>query len=74
MTATDSKRLEFQEAILRALDIEERKAQLEVIQIMIETNDFFPAGSILGEEAAHLKKISKLLLNWEKLSRDEAGQ
>ena len=74
MTATDSKTLEFQEAVLRALDIERRKAQLEVIQIMIETNDYFPAGSILGEEADHLKKISKMLLKWEELSRAEADE
>jgi len=74
MTATDSKELEFQEAVLRALDIESRKEKLEVIKTMLEASDFFPAGSLLGEEAAHLKKISKLLLKWEELSREEASE
>jgi hypothetical protein len=74
MTETDSKELEFQVAVLQALDIERRKEQLEIFKIMLEVNDYFSAGCLLGEEAAHLKKISKMLLKWEELSRQETGE
>jgi len=74
MTETDSKELEFQVAVLQALDIERRKEQLEIFKIMLEANDYFPAGCLLGEEADHLKKISKMILKWEELSRQEAGE
>jgi hypothetical protein len=74
MAATDSKELEFREAVLHALDIERRNKQLEVFKIMLEVNDYFAAGCLLGEEADHLKKISKLLLEWEELSREEGGE
>jgi len=74
MAATVSKELEFQEAVLHALDIERRKEQLEVFKTLLEANDYFPAGCLLGEEADHLKKISKMLLEWEELSREEAGE
>ena len=46
-----------------------KEEKLEVVKTMLEANDYFPAGCLLGEEADHLKKISKMLLEWEELSR-----
>jgi hypothetical protein len=70
MPAGDSKEPEFKEAVLHALDIPRRAEKLDVFKIMFEAGDYFPAGSLLGEEADHLKKISKMILKWEKLSRE----
>ena len=74
MSAADSKELEFQEAVLRALDVQGRKEKPEIVGTLLEANDYFPAGCLLGEEADHLKKISTMLLKWEKLSREETGE
>jgi hypothetical protein len=74
MAVTNPKELEFQEGVLHALDIERRKEQLEIFKTLLEASDYFPAGHLLGEEADHLKKPSKMLLNWQELSRDERGE
>ncbi len=67
------KELEFQDAVLHALDIPRRTEQLEVFNTMLEAEDYFTAGSMLGDEAAHLKKLSKMVLKWDKLLRKETG-
>lgn len=74
MAVTNPKELEFQEAVLRALDIKSRKEQLEIFKTMLEASDYFPAGHLLGEEADHLKKLSKMLLKWQELPREESGE
>ncbi len=71
MATGDPEDLEFKEAVLQALDIPGRTEQLEVFKIMLDVGDYFPAGSLLGEEADHLKKISEMILKWEKLSREQ---
>ncbi len=71
MTDTDSKELEFREAILLALDIPRRTERLEMFKVLLEAEDYFAAGSVLNEEASHLKNISKKILDWEKVSRTE---
>ena len=34
-----------------------KEEKLEVVKTMLEANDYFPAGCLLGEEADHLQKI-----------------
>ena len=63
----------FHDSLLQALDVPGRKARLEVLEVMLQCKDYGPASFLLSEEAGLLKKISKKLIEWEKLRREGAG-